>query len=465
MSRICLIIDNPLRDLDGLCLISWYLAQAGVEVFLVPMYAQGFDVPSLQPDVVLANYARVNNLELLKLYQRQGIRVAILDTEGVGEWWPNHAQLLRQQNVKSFVDQYYCWGREQAKELLEARSFAPGQVTVTGCPRYDFIANQWRPALPANDVKPGYILINTNFPVVNPQFSEDASTEVRGWVDVGWGSQSRAEEFVRASELLFEDVRQNVTAIVKALPEETFVLRPHPFESMSPYEKMAESLPNLLLRKEGTSLQWINQAAALLHVNCFTGVEAGLMHIETLGFEWLNRKEIRDHSSEPFRVSRNASSFEEMVYWLKHLANERNSLPPLPSRDDALRRLVNANYRAVDGHSAKLVADSLIRLAEKGPQAAAVNVPTLAARQRMVHMARRWLGYRGASLIKNLTTPAKLQRARNEKIPSLEAVAEVLERIQSASAIIQRPRIRNTLRSDYVNPFQSSFKSLRISSS
>lgn len=465
MVRICLILDNPLRDLDGLCLIAWHLAQSGAEVFLVPMHTQGFDVPALKPDVVLANYARANNLELLKLYKQLGIRVGILDTEGVSERWPNHAKQLLQQSVKSIVDHYFCWGAEQAKGLLKAESFEPEQISVTGCPRYDFIAEPWRQALPANGLSPGYILINTNFPVVNPQFSQSTSAEIRGWVKVGWGTQSRAEEHARGSELLFEDIKKAVAAIAKALPEETFVLRPHPFESMSPYEEVAGSLPNLLLRKEGTSLQWINQAAALLHVNCFTGVEACMMHIEALGFEWLNRKEIRDHSSEPYRVSRNASSLEEMVYWLKCLTSNHSPLPSLPNRDDALRRLISANYRAVDGQSAKRVADSLIRLAKKGPQASTVNVPTLAARQRMVHIARRWLGYGGAHLIKKLITSAKLQREREEKVPSIEIVAEVMERIHLASGAEQRSHVRNTLRSDYSSPYQASFKSLRITSS
>src|SRR3979411_3101357 len=82
--HVCLIVDNPLRDLEGLVLLGRELATRGVKVTLVPMYEQGFDVPALQPDLVLLNYTRPNNADLIKAYKRAGILVGILDTEGMG---------------------------------------------------------------------------------------------------------------------------------------------------------------------------------------------------------------------------------------------------------------------------------------------------------------------------------------------------------------------------------------------
>ena len=51
--HVCLLVDNPLRDLEGLVLLGWQLAAKGATVTLVPMYEQGFDVPALRPDLVL----------------------------------------------------------------------------------------------------------------------------------------------------------------------------------------------------------------------------------------------------------------------------------------------------------------------------------------------------------------------------------------------------------------------------
>ena len=147
---------------------------------------------------------------------------------------------------------------------------------------------------------PGYILINTNFPVVNPQFVQGTKAEIEGWVKVGWGSHADATAFAAASRELFENIKTLLPPLARTLPEQTFVLRPHPFESLVPYEIMAATK---LATAQGRNVTWINHATALLHVNCFTGIEAGLMKIEALGFEWLNREEIRQHSSEPFELA------------------------------------------------------------------------------------------------------------------------------------------------------------------
>ena len=40
--HVCLIVDNPLRDLEGLVLLGRQLAAKGATVTLVPMYEQGF---------------------------------------------------------------------------------------------------------------------------------------------------------------------------------------------------------------------------------------------------------------------------------------------------------------------------------------------------------------------------------------------------------------------------------------
>ena len=46
------------------------------------MYCQAFDVISLKPDIVIVNYLRPNNVNLLLRYKKENIKVCILDTEG-----------------------------------------------------------------------------------------------------------------------------------------------------------------------------------------------------------------------------------------------------------------------------------------------------------------------------------------------------------------------------------------------
>src|SRR5687767_9150595 len=80
--RIALIVDHPLRDLGGLCLVAWELARSGAEVYLVPFNLQTREVLALAPDLVVLNYLRPNNERFVDALIVANIGYAMLDTEG-----------------------------------------------------------------------------------------------------------------------------------------------------------------------------------------------------------------------------------------------------------------------------------------------------------------------------------------------------------------------------------------------
>ena len=154
--HVCLVVDNPLRDLEGLVLLGWQLAAKGATVTLVPMYEQGFDVPALRPDLVLVNYTRPNNADLIKSYKRAGILVAVLDTEGIGGKNPDQfAEMVKSAGCTNLVDLYCVWGQAQRAAFLRHDTISTSLVHATGCPRYDFCAMPWRNALPKPSIDAG----------------------------------------------------------------------------------------------------------------------------------------------------------------------------------------------------------------------------------------------------------------------------------------------------------------------
>ncbi|WP_456672038.1 surface carbohydrate biosynthesis protein [Bradyrhizobium sp. LM2.9] len=150
-------------------LLARQLATRGARATLVPMYEQGFDVPALRPDLVLANYTRPNNADLIKSYKSAGILVGILDTEGIGgKNADQFAKMVKSAGRPDLVDLYCVWGASQYAAFLRQGTIAPDLLHATGCPRYDFCAPPWRAALPKPSVDSGYVLINTNFPNRKP---------------------------------------------------------------------------------------------------------------------------------------------------------------------------------------------------------------------------------------------------------------------------------------------------------
>lgn len=315
LPRIGFIVDHPRRDLPGLALVAAALAERGIESVLVPLYEQGMDVPLLGLDAVVLNYARPVNLPLARSYAAQGIAVYVLDTEGgvlsdKGHSTPaTLAAAIRDGGWRDILSGYFFWGGVLHEAFADARALPPGQLHLTGCPRFDFYA----PVLRDMDEprRSGHILINTNYPLANPRFVANAAGDRAAVRAVGYDNAY--------IEQLFDDtarVMDNMIAAVGRLagdfPGHQFVVRPHPFEADARYRTAFASLSNVAVDPEGPVFDALRGARALLHVNCGTAIEALMLDVPPLALEFANTDFLRAHASLPSRASLAVASYEDL---------------------------------------------------------------------------------------------------------------------------------------------------------
>jgi surface carbohydrate biosynthesis protein len=417
--RVCLIVDNPLRDLDGLTLVAWHLAQQNCEVWLVPMYEQAFDVRAVDADFVLANYARFNNRTHLFSYLDDGIRVGVLDTEGVGGKNANEfATLVGSDIGAGLVDLYCVWGPSQGDALVARKVVGLGALRVTGCPRYDFCAPPWRGALPKPAVGEGFVLVNTNFPTVNPRFSAGSGDEVRTMVNAGF-EPAFAEAYVRDARVAQAGIIALLGDLVDQFPSVDFILRPHPFESAAPYQALVHKV-NFEVRQEGTSIEWLNACKVLLHLNCSTAVEAAMLGKPAISPGWLDTPAL--HIEGPHSVSLHASSPADLF---AQLATCIDMTPPL------VHESIEARYCRIDGKSSQRVADAILETLGKPPRV--VALPDLPFRFRVVMAMRRLLGYRAAKVIQELGAPKRERARRQAKLFTRDQVDLILHRLKACA--------------------------------
>lgn len=434
--RICLIVDNPLRDLEGLILVAWHLARQGVDAFLVPMYTQAFDVPGLKPDMVLANYVRPNNADLLKAYKEAGILVGVLDTEGAaGKTADDYARMVGRMRCGDYVDLYCVWGHSQFEAFRRHRTVPSETLRLTGCPRYDFCAAPWRAALPVPDVASDYVLVNTNFPVVNPRFSKGSDSECRAMVQAGF-DETHARQFLADARGAHQAVIEVMERLACSYPDLMFVLRPHPFENADAYRALLR-FPNCQVRQEGTSLEWINGARLLLHQNCSTALEAVMMGKEPVSLEWFNTPALSLPSASA--VSVRAQEYGMLVSLIEAAAAGRR---PAPDSECLLARekLIRDLYFSVDGQSAARAATAMMeaikaRRAETGAAPGGRKYGK-SLRSILLQHARRTLGYRAYEAIRRRAMNETLEGRRRAKFFSVEEVNAVLARINKASATL-----------------------------
>jgi surface carbohydrate biosynthesis protein len=422
-----------LRDLDGLVLVGWHLASLGVEVWLVPMYEQSFDVRAIDADLVLVNYVRANNFNHVMAYRSEGIRVAVMDTEGVGGKTPEEfSSLVAATGGAAAVDLYCVWGVAQQRALIDAGVVPEDRVRVTGCPRYDYCVPPWRDILPQTAAAPGYILVNTNFPTINPRFSAGTVDEIANAVKAGFSKQF-AESYACDARIAHSGMLTLVETLLKRWPSQQFVLRPHPFESDECYRDL-KRYSNFSLYQEGTSLEWLNNAIALLHLNCSTAVEAAMLGKPALSPAWLDTPTL--HLPGPASVSYLAASPTALIAALDAVLS---SSPLVEARHlRGAMQALRATYHNMDGRAGERVAHAIVSAMSEPPNPNVGASPNV--RSRVVFCLRNLLGHTIAARLESFCRPVGESKRSAAKLFTVKQVDLIVKRLQGCNP--NRPRLR-----------------------
>lgn len=306
-------------------MLAHALAERGIETALIPLYDQAIDVPLLDLDGVIVNFAREVNRPLVAAYRAAGLPVWVLDTEGgvLAESGGNApdalAAYIRTSGYADLLTGYFFWGPVLREAFVADSGMRADSLHVTGCPRFDFAATRWRSLLGSAHV--GHILFNANFSLVNPRFARSPDEEVAALTANGW-----AEDYVRA---LIADMKQVLTDFLDVVtttasrhPQRSFLVRPHPFENDQLYRDRFAACPNVVVDGNGSVLDVIARAAAVIHLNCGTAIEAVLLGRLPVSMEFLNRDTTRRHATLPSRVSRGVHSLDELTDLLDRLEHE-----------------------------------------------------------------------------------------------------------------------------------------------
>lgn len=365
--KIALIVDNPRRDLRGLTLVAYHLAKNDAEVLLVPMYAQRYDLPLLDVDTIVVNYARTNNQYLLKLYRKLSRKVVVLDTEGgvLSEHgldspveWADH---LVRTGINKLVDLYLFWGEKvysvfHRKSVLHANS-----MEVTGCPRYDICRPPWNSVLNRDLIeRDNYVLINMNFSAINPRFTESAQSEKKIFKDQGWDEEYIDNYFMHLSEL-FSNYLAVIHQISKLLPKIKFLIRPHPFEDEKFYIREFSHATNVVIKAEGDIFDALYGASTVLHLNCGTAVDARRMGKVPVSLEFLNNDYLKRHTPLPSEVSYKVYSMNELV----NVLNDKGKLHDADD-DSIANEIIKPWFFHSDGLASLRVADAIIKMSTNG---------------------------------------------------------------------------------------------------
>ena len=179
------------------------------------------------------------------------------------------------------VDLALLWGAKQF-DLVSTNFNSNNKVQITGHPRFELLKPNYK-YLYEDSIKKikarfnDYILINTNMGFGN---------NVRGDNHVTNNYMSRfpnIKEIINCDKLKLNGFISLISKISNQLDND-IIIRPHPEEDMSLYQKIFRKNPKVHVIYENSVIPWIIASRIMIHPDCTTAIEALILGKTPISF-------------------------------------------------------------------------------------------------------------------------------------------------------------------------------------
>jgi surface carbohydrate biosynthesis protein len=360
---IVLPVGVKAREFDGNAMFAFEAAERGWGVLLCHKVSRS-DAGWPRGIAIEKNIAPGRAHEKVRAWLARGGRAVAWCEEGlVYRDADDYGRRKLERKTYDLLDRFFCWGRNEAEDIVGPLGCDPTRVSVTGNPRFDLYRRELRGIIESRVelLKRKYapfVLINTRFSRCNGYNPPD----VIGATMQRYGRVRTADEHAELMALIafqargFQMFMTLVEQLSRRLPRHRIVVRPHPFERPEPWLAKAAGLPNVTVTAGGNVAEWILAADACIHHNCTTGIEAYLLGRRSISFR--PERDPRFDFFLPNALSAEANSLEEALDLVDACVNGREI--PFAARCEDRDALVRQFIANLDGQpSAARILDAL----------------------------------------------------------------------------------------------------------
>jgi len=300
LRRLYLPIETKNRELDARLLLASVAAQRHWSVVVGEKSELYRLLPNLRPGVVIAKSIQKGSQPRSREFKAAGHTVCASCEEGLMFFTPEdygHRKTGRESLAE--VDRFFAWGQKHADALAHVYPELRSKVVVTGNARIDLTRKRLH-RLYDEEVaeirsKWGqFYLLNTKFARSN--YIKRGPGFVEGYIQKGHAPTEAQVRLMRKSVHQEEEVLRHFTEFVRRfaieLPEKRLVIRPHPAEDFSLWERVANGLPNVSVVHQGNILPWLLASELSISNNCTSSVEAFLLGKPGINFRPFEDEEV-----------------------------------------------------------------------------------------------------------------------------------------------------------------------------
>jgi len=234
----------------------------------------------------------------------------------------------------------FIWGK-RAERIINTNcpNLNKSNLIVSGHPSFDLLQEDlinyyYKLRELKYKIKPGYILINTNFVRNNGFLSFDRFKNFN-YQNKDFFTDKLKKEYEEATTFekkIFLEFLKMIRVLSNSFPEKNIVIRPHPIENSKAYEREFKEHGNIKVIKDGSAKEWIVGADTVIHHDCTTGIEAFFANKTVISY--------CPHSNENF-IAKLTQDVSVKIYNLEDLI----SLIKSGSKNDELSKIERKNKK------------------------------------------------------------------------------------------------------------------------
>jgi surface carbohydrate biosynthesis protein len=355
-SMLLIPVELQVRELEPKLLLACVAAMRGFKAMIGPRREMHFYLHSFPQSIYLSKSTTNASKNVFRNLARLGSKIVVWDEEALVALPPRLYYRHRLSPVSmNYVSHLFAWGEQNAALWREYPNLPNGiQIHITGNPRGDLLRRELR-GYYENDVRAlretyrEFILVNTNFNLVNAYHSDmnllmpssnpgEEPILTRRSISLGL-DREYAEGFTAYKQAILKSFEEMVPALARAFPDYTIVVRPHPAENQTIYQRMEKTDGRVHVINKGNVVPWLLASKALIHNGCTTGIEAFALDTPALAYrKSVNDKYDRDFHQLPNKLSHECFSLEELESTLQEILAGRLGLADSDGRRDLMER-------------------------------------------------------------------------------------------------------------------------------
>ncbi|MCP3028408.1 surface carbohydrate biosynthesis protein [Halobacillus sp. A5] len=306
--HLYLPIEIKARELDAKLLFSYYAVQEGYRVLLGEQRMVEEAAAVMAPGIFFSKgYSQRYRRRVIMNAAKANHKIVELDEEGFIFHDPEmYISERMNESLQPMIAQEYCWGDYQREVIVNAYPDFKKRCYLTGNPRFDLLKEKYRPLYSKKTTAlrkqyGEFILINTRFALYN---------HFRGRRKV---EEHSATAYIKK---LYDAFLAMVKELSVRCPHVNIIIRPHPSEDVTSYQKAFSSSKNVMVRNDGGSAEWIEASRLVIHNGCTTGIEAALLGTPVVTY--VPFIDARYDVEMPNNAGVKAYSVEEAAYYVNH---------------------------------------------------------------------------------------------------------------------------------------------------